>query len=289
MKGISFLVASSPDNSVHVFIDNSNLFIEGSKVVGQLENVNVYDDKQPNFLDFYVDHGLLVTTILDGRNMGSAFVVGSVPPPNDTLWDRARSHGCEVKTYKRNKSNKEKKVDTKLVCRAMRSIFTKKHSTLLLVAGDSDYCPLIEEAKEENWKIEIWFWDGSSLPLFSTGMSSELKNIASYKPLDNYYESFTYITGPNFTQNKYTLEINGNIIKNWQFRNETLMACFCELRLFGRWHWVDDTTAFLYFEKHKQLKDAKSLLERKYPGMVIWIVEKVIRRNSFRIPRGVKW
>ncbi|CAI2189047.1 13234_t:CDS:1, partial [Funneliformis geosporum] len=78
-------------------------------------------------------------------------------------------------------------------------------------------------------------------------MSSELRNISSYVPLDNYYESFTYITGPDSTHNKYTLEISGNIIKNWHYRNETLMACFCELGLFGRWHWVDDTTALLYF------------------------------------------
>ncbi|CAI2202004.1 7210_t:CDS:1, partial [Funneliformis geosporum] len=173
---------SSPDNSVYVFIDNSNLFIEGSKIVSRLENVNVCDNKQPNFLDFYVDHGQLVMTVLHGRKMSSAFVIGSVPPPNDTLWDRARSYGCEVKTYQRNASNKEKKVDTKLVCRAMRSILTKNHSTLLLVAGDSDYCPLIEEAREENWNIETWFWDGTNLPYFSTGMSSELRNISSYVP-----------------------------------------------------------------------------------------------------------
>ncbi|CAG8755523.1 808_t:CDS:1, partial [Funneliformis caledonium] len=145
----------------------------------------------------------------------------------------------------------------------MRSIFTKKPSTLLLVAGDSDYVPLLEEAKEENWKIETWFWDGSSL--FPTGMSSELRRILSYVSLDNYYKSFIYIIGLNYTNNKYTLEISGNIIKDWRYRNETLMECFCELGLFGRWHWVDDTTALLYFEKNKQLEDAKSLLERKHP------------------------
>ena len=59
MKEISSLVARSPDNFVHVFIDNFSLSIEGSKAVGQLENVNVYDNKQPNFLylsrQFYKD------------------------------------------------------------------------------------------------------------------------------------------------------------------------------------------------------------------------------------------
>jgi len=128
--------------------------------------------------------------------------------------------------------------------------------------------------------------DGSSLPLFTTGMSSELKTMSSYKPLDNYYESFTYITGPDFTQDKYTLEISGNIIKNWQYKNEILMACFSELGLFGRWHCLGDMNAFLYFKKKMQLENAKSWFERKYPGMVIWTVEKIRRRNSFRIPRG---
>src|SRR5688572_8025207 len=115
MKGISFLIA----DSVHIFIDNSNLFIEGSKLVSRLEKVNVCDNKKPNFLDFYVDHGQLVTTVLHGRRMGGAFIVGSVPPANDTLWDRAKSHGCEVQLYRRNASNKERKVDLKLACRAM--------------------------------------------------------------------------------------------------------------------------------------------------------------------------
>ncbi|CAI2199181.1 6066_t:CDS:2, partial [Funneliformis geosporum] len=95
-------------------------------------------------------------------------------------------------------------------------------------------------------------------------MSSELRNISSYVPLDNYYKSFTYITGPDFTNNKYTLEIDGNIIKNWSYRNETLMECFCELGLFGRWHWEGDTTALLYFEKQRQLDNAKSFFGRKY-------------------------
>ncbi|CAG8741425.1 6137_t:CDS:1, partial [Funneliformis mosseae] len=96
-------------------------------------------------------------------------------------------------------------------------------------------------------------------------MSSELRRISSYVPLDNYYKSFIYITGFNYTNNKYTLEISNNIIKDWCYRNETLMECFYELGLFGRWHWVDDITTLLYFEKNKQMEDAKSLLECKYP------------------------
>ena len=58
-------------------------------------------------------------------------------------------------------------------------------------------------------------------------MSSELKAMTSYKSLDNYYESFTYITGPDFTEDKFALEISGDIIRDWKYKNETLMACIC--------------------------------------------------------------
>ena len=154
MKGIFFLAVSSPDNFIYVFIDNFNLFIEGLKIVSRFENVNVCDNKKSNFLNFYIDYGRVVMTALHGRKLGSIYVVGSVLSPNDTLWAQARSNGCEVKTYKRNASNKEKKVDTKLVCSAMRFILTKNLSTLLLIAGDGDYVPLVEEAIKENWKVE---------------------------------------------------------------------------------------------------------------------------------------
>ena len=175
-EGNLFSVASSPkspNNFVSIYIDNSNLFIEGSKVIGYLENVNVSDHK----IDFYVDHGLLVTTLLKGRQLNRVFIVGSIPPGNDTLWARAKDHGFEVQTYQRNAANKDKKVDTKLVCAAMRSLLTENPGTFLLVAGDSDYCPLIEEAQKENWKIETWFWYGlpdvEDYP-FTTPMSNEL-------------------------------------------------------------------------------------------------------------------
>ena len=145
--------------------------------------------------------------------MGSTFVVGSVPPPNDALWDRARSHGCEVTTYKRNASNK---VDTALVCRAMRFILTRKHSTLLLVAGDSDYCSLIKEAKEEDWKIETWFWDGSSFP------QECLVNLKIFRLIYRWIITTSLLHISQDLISKYTLEISGNIIKDWHYRNDAL-------------------------------------------------------------------
>ncbi|CAI2198005.1 14682_t:CDS:2, partial [Funneliformis geosporum] len=59
-------------------------------------------------------------------------------------------------------------------------------------------------------------------------MSSELRNISSYVPLDNYYKSFTYITGPDFTNNKYTLEIDDGT-------GRVTQPLFCILKNKGNW------------------------------------------------------
>ncbi|PKY59035.1 hypothetical protein RhiirA4_550254 [Rhizophagus irregularis] len=262
----------SPNNFVSIFIDNSSLIIEGSKVIGYLEGVNVSDHR----IDFYVDHGLLLTTILKGRNLNKVFIFGSVPLGNDTLWAQARDHGFVVITYPRN-SNKEKKVDAKLICTAMRTIFTENPGTILLVADDSGYCPLIKVAHEENWKAETWFWYGSpdreDYP-FTTPMSKELRNLSLCDSLDKYYKQFTYITGPDLTNKKHILEIRGSIIKDWRYKNETLMKCFCTLKLFGRWHWVDDAVAHLYFENQNQLGSAKLLFEREYQDLWVTKISK---------------
>ncbi|CAB4404350.1 unnamed protein product [Rhizophagus irregularis] len=261
-----------PNDSVSIFIDNSNLFIEGSKVIGYLERVNVSDHR----IDVYIDHGLIVKTILKGRNLNRVFIVGSVPPVNDSLWARAKEHGYGVETYLRNASNKEKKVDGTLITELARSVFRGSPSTISLVAGDGDYCYIIRVAREENWKAETWFWHGfpdrGDYP-FTTPMSKELKNLSLYNPLENYYKKFTYITGPDLTNKKHILEISGSIIKNWRYRNEKLMECFCTLELFGRWHWVDDEGAHLYFKNKGQLENAKTLFEQKYKGL--WVAEVV--------------
>ncbi|CAI2189725.1 16629_t:CDS:1, partial [Funneliformis geosporum] len=58
--------------------------------------------------------------------MGSnPIIVGSRPPPNDSLWDRIESQGYDVVVFDRNIENKEKKVDMELGASAMDVIWTR--------------------------------------------------------------------------------------------------------------------------------------------------------------------
>jgi hypothetical protein len=51
------------------------------------------------------------------REPFAPLLVGSRPPPNDTVWEMAKRGGFEVITHDRDAANKEKAVDTELVAR----------------------------------------------------------------------------------------------------------------------------------------------------------------------------
>jgi hypothetical protein len=65
-------------DSVYMFIDNSNVFIQEKKAMARFELVQEHLVR--------IDYGRLVKLIQMGRNMSSApFIAGSVPPSKDTI------------------------------------------------------------------------------------------------------------------------------------------------------------------------------------------------------------
>jgi uncharacterized LabA/DUF88 family protein len=161
---LKFLLVGPP--KVHAFIDNSNFNIEGQYVVGLKENFDTQWDEERNLPFLYglqMEYGRLLSLILKKRELGSnPVIVGSRPPPNDSLWDSVAALNFDVTVYERmpRKDRKvEKKVDTTVARKMMEAIFLKPPGTILLVAGDSDYCPIIELAKDFKWKTETWFWN----------------------------------------------------------------------------------------------------------------------------------
>ncbi|CAG8734666.1 19790_t:CDS:2, partial [Rhizophagus irregularis] len=83
---------SGSKENLYIFVDDSNLYIEGKYVVAEYENMGSFDHER----------------IQNGRTLGSdPIVVGSVPPA-DSLWDLVRAEGFHVKTFPRNDQGFEK-------------------------------------------------------------------------------------------------------------------------------------------------------------------------------------
>ena len=99
----------------YIFVDHSNLWIAGQKAQAK-DLIDTDSDSR-----YRVDLGKFLQLTAKGRYISKAFLYGSVPPPNDTIWKAARKHNFVVKTFQRSGSGREKEVDV-----AMTTDMTKK-------------------------------------------------------------------------------------------------------------------------------------------------------------------
>ena len=121
-----------------IYIDNSNLFIEGQRASAIKRG-----DKSGQTLDYTykIDYGKLYRFVTQNGDDDTirAFLVGSRPPPNDSLWAFAKSVGFEVVIKNRNAANKEKGVDTTITTEMGRDAYRgddPANHKILLIAGD---------------------------------------------------------------------------------------------------------------------------------------------------------
>nr|CAG8466255.1 1133_t:CDS:2 [Entrophospora candida] len=197
------------DKKVYLFIDNSNLFIEGKYSVGHLEKLGTIDKKRgTHYYDLIrIEHGQLLNIVQNGRPLSAnPFLVGSKPPSEDSMWKYIRELGFDVAVYKRNSQDREKKVDVRLACAMQKTIEKNTPGVLVLIAGDGDYEYPIVDAIENNWIVEVWFWKSAT--------SNDFQK-KDFRQLDCHYKIFTY--GDEHTPNEkvYTLELINEKLEKW--------------------------------------------------------------------------
>ncbi|MYC68918.1 MAG: NYN domain-containing protein [Acidobacteriia bacterium] len=163
-----------------VYVDNSNLFIEGRRVkaVDTGAANNIYDAMNNRILDmrYKIDFGKL-HSLLAGDDMSAikrCMLFGSRPPPNDSLWEIATRVGFEVRVVDRNAQNREKKVDTGIVTAMLADSYEVAETdsdVITLAAGDADYVPPVKALVQRGFTVHVAFWNHAA---------RELKNAASH-------------------------------------------------------------------------------------------------------------
>lgn len=149
-------------NGLHLFIDNSNVFIDGQRVAREGFH---YDDEL--VLRFRIDYGGLLDFVRRDRELMETVLVGSRPPANDGLWNRLRKLGIEPRIFDRSLySGREKRVDAEMT-NAIRDALEDNVNpgTIALVAGDADYVPTLERCLKKKWRVELFFWVQASSDL----------------------------------------------------------------------------------------------------------------------------
>jgi len=179
----------------YVYVDNSNLYIEGRRVsaVAQELAENIVDAMSNGILDhgYTISFGKLHEFLCgqDKRQIKRAALFGSRPPPNDGIWQYAKKAGFELHLEDRNYANKEKKIDTGIATLLTKDAYKSDaykngrpgDDLFVLVAGDSDYVPTINALKEDGFVVEVVFWNHAS---------RELRETASkFVGLDTFLES----------------------------------------------------------------------------------------------------
>jgi len=174
----------------YIYVDNSNLYIEGRRVAAVASGLA---GSIREAMDYGVlDHGYTISfgklhEFLTGNDLSKikrAALFGSRPPPNDSIWRYAEKAGFELHLEDRNIKNKEKKIDTGIATLITKDAYKfgkPQEDTFVLVAGDADYVPTINELKADGYTVEVVFWSHAA---------RELREVASkFIPLDQYLEA----------------------------------------------------------------------------------------------------
>lgn len=154
--------------ALFVYVDNSNVWIEGMRVSAVRKGLAVSPkdamDRHITDHDWAYDFGHLYNAVCpDTAQIGRSSLFGSRPPANDSLWDLARREGFEVFVFARNFSNKEKEVDVAMATQLMEDSYehmrVDRGDRVVLVSGDRDYVPTIKSLDRRGFKTTVVFWE----------------------------------------------------------------------------------------------------------------------------------
>ena len=171
------------DPILYTFVDNSNVLIEGRRCAqmkrSRRSRRNQYKDDS-----YSIDWGRFLYLLYEQDSRGLAdipILYGSRPPNEDSIWNRIREDGFDVRLFDRNIRNKEKGVDVEMALDIAKLIYgTAKPGIVVIAAGDADYVPAAQRAVEMGWPVEVWFWEN---------VAGELKEAASrFCELDEHLE-----------------------------------------------------------------------------------------------------
>ncbi len=167
-----------------LFLDNSNVFIEGQHVSAVKKGLarNITDAIRRHIQDhtYRLDFGRLIeiTCGYGSKDTVDAKLYGSRPPEQDTVWNMAKEQGFSLNIFDKSYFGKEKQVDTTIVMHMTIDIVQQLDPTndkIVLVAGDADFIPVVKLAVEKGFSIKVAFWSHASGDLKKA--ASEFQNL----------------------------------------------------------------------------------------------------------------
>ena len=146
----------------HLINDNVHGFVDDQNLIYGITNNEGDQSYRIEFGDLLRVAATSSKTNL-ARSVESACIAGVVPD-DDSFWEAARNKGFQVHRGYLGAGGRSKQDDAYLITFIMKTLYEKSGpSTIVLIAGDADYRPPLEQCLEKGWRIEIAFIGHSSL------------------------------------------------------------------------------------------------------------------------------
>jgi hypothetical protein len=176
------------DSRVHIFLDNSNIFVGARNACDEREDALRRNEVRLNFES-------LLKLAADGRDIEQAVAIGSIPPSMRAVWDRLEGAGVKVELQERGAfSNTEQGVDEALRLKMMHALTDYDPAVCVLLSGDGDFFPEVSRMLSKGWGVEVLS--------FESDLSRRLRAIGigyggrgRYVLLDDWYEQIVYLKG----------------------------------------------------------------------------------------------
>ncbi|MDP9931564.1 NYN domain-containing protein [Variovorax paradoxus] len=179
---------------VHLFVDNSNIFVSAKDVAELREGKAARSSVRLQF-----DH--LFALAIAGRPIGRLCVVGSVPPEQDAVWRRLEdATGVKPELYERGKqSGGEQGLDQCLQVHMLRAISDfAEPQTVVLMTGDgagydtgAGFHADMERMHAAGWGIEVVSWKNHCRRALRDWAAAN----GVFVSLDDHYEYVTFLEG----------------------------------------------------------------------------------------------
>lgn len=185
-------------DEVHIFWDNSNIFIPARYVAARRDGT-----LQESHVRIQFDR--LYDLARAGRPVGSAVCVGSVPPELEAVWERLRGIGIDVELYERgSESRREQGVDQCLQVHMLRRLAdVQPPQVAVLLTGDGagyddgvGFHADLERMADAGWGIEVIAWDVACRRV----LKEWAEQVGVYVPLEDFFGSVTFIEGGRMSQ-----------------------------------------------------------------------------------------
>ncbi|KAL8371850.1 hypothetical protein RB595_001580 [Gaeumannomyces hyphopodioides] len=152
--------------NVFIYIDNSNLWIQGQRTYSEKYKQKAHLDPRWRF-----DAGILKDVLLGQSGLSAdeetfqpkIRLYGSTPPIVDSVWEAIEQHDIKVTTFERSSwTRREKEVDAELIADSVEEVchafYTDIPAVFIIVSGDRDVRAAVIKIVRKGFPVHIWAW-----------------------------------------------------------------------------------------------------------------------------------